>query len=71
MARPRTNPATHRKNIALTLPPELIEWARAASESSGQSISEMAEKSLTDYLNRNFYPNLIDRTESPRQLPGA
>jgi hypothetical protein len=71
MPRPRINPYAHRRNIALTLPPKLIERARAASDKSGMSISAMVEKSLGEYLERNFYPNLIDRTETPRHLPGA
>jgi hypothetical protein len=50
MARPQTNPNAHRRNIALTLPPELIERAEAVRGLAGWSISSMVEKSLTRYL---------------------
>jgi len=50
MPRPRTNPKAHRKNIALTLPPHLIERAEAVRGVAGWSISSMVEKSLTRYL---------------------
>jgi hypothetical protein len=50
MARPRTNPAAHRKNIALTLPPDLILKAKACAEISGVSVSEMVEVALTSLI---------------------
>jgi hypothetical protein len=50
MPRPRINPNAHRKDIALTLPPQLIERAEAVRGVAGCSISSMVEKSLTRYL---------------------
>jgi hypothetical protein len=50
MPRPRTNPNAHRRNIALTLPPQLIDRAEAVRGVAGWSISSMVEKSLTRYL---------------------
>jgi hypothetical protein len=50
MPRPRITPAAHRKDIALTLPPQLIERAKAVCELGGWSVSSMVEKSLTRYM---------------------
>ena len=51
MPRPRINPDAHRKNIALTLPPQLIERAKTVCELGGWSVSSVVEKALTNYLN--------------------
>ena len=51
MPRPRINPDTHRKDIALTLPPQLIERAKTVCEIGGWSVSSVVEKALTNYLN--------------------
>jgi hypothetical protein len=49
--RPRLNPDTHRKDIALTLPPQLIERAKTVCEIAGWSVSSVVEKALTNHLN--------------------
>jgi hypothetical protein len=51
MPRPRINPNAHRKDIALTLPPQLIERAKLICELGGWSVSSVVEKALTNYLN--------------------
>jgi hypothetical protein len=51
MPRPRINPNAHRKDIALTLPPQLIERAKLVCELGGWSVSSVVEKALTNYLN--------------------
>jgi hypothetical protein len=51
MPRPRINPKSHRKNIALTLPPQLIDRAKTVCEIGGWSVSAVVEKALTNYLN--------------------
>ena len=40
-----------RKDIALTLPPQLIERAKSVCELGGWSVSSVVEKALTNYLN--------------------
>jgi hypothetical protein len=49
--RPRLNPDTHRKDIALTLPPQLIERAKSVCKIAGWSVSSVVEKALTNHLN--------------------
>ena len=69
MARPKTAPSAHRKQIAITLPPELISKAKAYAEMGGGSVSGMVEATLTDFLakmdrelERKFSPRTHERT---------
>jgi hypothetical protein len=50
MPRPRTNPELHRQNVALTLPPTLINEARSLAAIRGQSLSQQVERLLQDWV---------------------
>lgn len=50
MARPRIKKENHRKNIALTLPPDLINRAKSTCSVYGWSVSSTVEIALRNYL---------------------
>jgi hypothetical protein len=52
MARPRTNPAKHRKNVAVTLDPELLLQARALAAHRGRSLSQLLDELLRAWIER-------------------
>lgn len=51
MARPRTNPEKHRKNVAITLDPDLLLQTRALAAAKGRSLSQLLEDLLRTWLN--------------------
>ena len=51
MARPKIKTDRQRKNIALTLPPDLIERAKLYCDVFGLSVSAIVEELLTKHLN--------------------
>lgn len=51
MPRPRTNPEKHRKNVAITLDPELLLQTRALAAAKGHSLSQLLEDLLRRWLN--------------------
>ena len=53
MARPKINPDYHRKNIALTIDPDLLRRARLIAASKGQSLSRMVEELLLQCIQKN------------------
>ena len=52
MPRPRTNPDKHRKNVALTLDPDLLTRARALAAQNGRSLSQLVEQLLVDWVRK-------------------
>ena len=52
VARPRTNPDKHRKNVAITLDPDLLLQTRALAASRGRSLSQLLEELLRSWLAR-------------------
>ena len=50
MARPRTNPEKHRKNVAITLDPDLLLKARSLAAAKGYSLSQLLEHLLQKWL---------------------
>ena len=50
MARPKINPDYHRKNIALTIDPDLLRRTRLIAASEGKSLSRMVEELLLCHL---------------------
>jgi hypothetical protein len=50
MPRPRTNPDKHRKNVALTIEPELLMRCRALAAQKGRSLSQLVDQLLRDWL---------------------
>jgi len=50
MPRPKLKQGSHRKNIALTLPPNLIDEVKTICAIGGWSVSAITEKALTYYL---------------------
>lgn len=50
MARPRTNPDKHRKNVAITLDPDLLLQTRALAAAKGRSLSQLLEDLLRTWL---------------------
>jgi hypothetical protein len=53
MSRPRTNPDLHRQNVALTLPPDILMRSRAVAAQKGQSLSQLVEQLLVQWLNHS------------------
>jgi len=51
VARPRTNPEKHRKNVAITLDPDLLLQTRALAAAKGRSLSQLLEDLLRTWLN--------------------
>lgn len=52
MARPRTNPEKHRKNVAITLDPDLLLQTRALAATQGRSLSQLLDDLLRTWLNQ-------------------
>lgn len=52
MARPKTNPAKHRKNVAVTLDPDLLGEARALAAYRGRSLSQVLDDLLREWIVR-------------------
>ena len=52
MARPKTNPEKHRKNIALTLDPDLLLQAQVIAANNGQSLSRLVEDLLLKSISK-------------------
>ena len=50
MPRPRTNPDKHRKNVALTIEPELLMRCRALAAQKGRSLSQLVDQLLREWL---------------------
>lgn len=50
--RPRTNPEKHRKNVAITLDPDLLLHSRALAASKGRSLSQLLEELLRAWLDK-------------------
>jgi hypothetical protein len=50
MARPRINPEKHRKNVAITIDPDLLTKVRALAAQMGKSLSQLVDQLLQDWL---------------------
>ena len=50
MARPKINPEKHRKNVAMTLDPDLLLQARALAAKKGRSLSQLVEQLLNKWI---------------------
>jgi hypothetical protein len=50
MARPKTNPKMHRKNVALTLDPRTLSAAMGECRAQGYSLSATVDALLADWL---------------------
>ena len=63
MARPKTNPEKHRKNVAITLDPDVLLPARALAASKGRSLSQLLDGLLRQWLS--------DQQPSDKELEDA
>jgi len=52
VARPRTNPEKHRKNVAITLDPDLLLQTRALAAAKGRSLSQLLDDLLRAWLSQ-------------------
>lgn len=52
VARPRTNPDKHRKNVAITLDPDLLLQTRALAAAQGRSLSQLLDDLLRAWLSQ-------------------
>lgn len=50
MPRPRTNPDKHRKNVALTIEPDLLMRCRALAAQKGRSLSQLVDQLLREWM---------------------
>lgn len=63
MPRPRINPEHHRKNLVITLPPDLIGKAKAYAAFGGETVSAWVEALLSDSIAK------LERTLANRVEP--
>ena len=52
VARPRTNPEKHRRNVAITLDPDLLLKGRALAAAQGRSLSQLLDELLRSWLDK-------------------
>ncbi len=52
MPRPRTNPDKHRKNVALTIEPDLLMRCRALAAQKGRSLSQLVDQLLREWMQK-------------------
>ena len=57
MPRPRTNPDKHRKNVALTIDPELLTRCRALAAQKGRSLSHLVDQLLREWMQKSGASN--------------
>lgn len=57
MSRPKTDPKTHRKNVALTLDPHILSSAKAICKLNGWSLSRTVDMLLKDWMHNRLRVN--------------
>lgn len=57
MSRPKTDPKTHRKNVALTIDPHVLSSAKAVCKLNGWVLSRTVEMLLKDWMQNRLRVN--------------